>query len=280
MLHFALVVHLILNYSAQLLLLGVCRGSAYSLLGLAWVFSVCVIADCTFIRFGLSDTQFSDLGEVGIFQVNLDAPQGHRCAAFSNSTPVNAGFKAARAFGVLASLMLGVAMMQVACLQLFVDYKREFQWLMVKIQIISSLICEILTFSAFSQDDCSDPDIKCVPGAVGILAIFNILILMVLSWIYCVLSPPEYPLFEISPRVPPPPRSAPPPTLQEVQIATGEPVEQESASMGISTKSQGRGADKDEDIGNSLPPRDERSFNDGIEDPAVPLDKIEDEDSF
>ncbi len=269
---------MILNYSTRLF--RVCRGSAYILLGLAWVFSVCVIADCTFLRIGLNDTKFSDfLDEVGIFQVNLDAPEGHRCAAFSNTTPVSSGFKAARAFGVLASLMLGVAMMQVACLLLFVDYKRDCQWLMVKIQIISSFICELLTFSAFSQDDCSIPNIKCVPGAVGILAILNVLILMVLSWMYCVLSAPEYPLFEITRRAPPPPRSAPPPTLEEVQIATGEAVEV-NIPKDTTAASQGREADNDEDDGSSPPPRKDRSFNDGIEDPSVPLDKIDIEDSF
>jgi hypothetical protein len=135
--------------------------------------------------------------EFGIFQFNLDAPEGHRCVAYPGSTFINAGFRAARAFGVLASLMLGVSMMQVACLQLFVDYKRDSQWLLVKVQIILSIVCELLTFSAFSEDSCSIPNVKCVPGAVGILAIINIMLLIVLSWMYCVLTPPDYPVFEV-----------------------------------------------------------------------------------
>ena len=252
----------------------------------AWIFSVCIIADCTFIRIGLSDAAYSDLSEFGIFQVNLDAPGGHRCAAYPASTFISAGFKTARAFGVLASLLLGVAMVQVACLQLFTDYKRDFVWTMVKVEIIMAFVCQLLTFSAFAEDNCSFPANKCVPGAVGILAIINVIILMVLIWMYWVLSPPDFPTFEIRQRAPPPPTSAPPttkpPTLEEQMNELEESIEIGPVALGtfgvFSEKS--RGPDTSEDDGSEPPVRSDVSFNDGIEDPNVPLDKIEEEELF
>lgn len=269
-------------------IVDLCRYFAYLLLVVAWIFSVCIIADCTFLRIGLSGTAYGDLDEYGIFEFNLDAPGGHRCAAYSGGTPISAGFKAARAFGVLTSLLLGVAMMQVACLELFTDYKRARMWAMVRVQVMLSLLCQLLTFSAFAEESCGFPGSKCVPGAVGILAIFNVVILLVISWMYCVISPPDYPMFEVRRRAPPPPTGAPP-TLEEqekelrgAQEAVEVSMEESRATMTSTSGGSYRGPAEDDDVDIMPPPapsRNNDSFNDGIENPAVSLDKI-DEESF
>jgi hypothetical protein len=151
-----------------------------------------------------------------------------------------------------------------------------------------SLLCQLLTFSAFSEESCSNPELKCVPGAVGILAIINVVILLVLSWMYCVLSPPDYPIFEVRRRAPPPPTGAPP-TLEEqekelasVEEAVEVSMEESRATMTSPSGGSYRGPAEDDDVDIMPPPaptRNKHSFNDGIENPAVSLDKI-DEESF
>ena len=280
------------HFHSQIRSCSSCRVSAYFLLILAWVFSVSIIADCTFLRSGLSDTQYSDLLETGIFQINLDSPAGHRCAAFPQSTFISAGVKTARAFGVIACICLGVAMVQVACLQLFVDFNKERHWLIVRVEVIVAFVSQLLTFAVFSEDECSFPNVKCVPGAAGILAILNVVILGVLIWMYWVLPSPDYPLFEIRRRAPPPPIGTPP-TLEEQQRelqtspVTEEPLvvvdsPRSEASANVPSRRNYRESDPDEDNGASPPPRLDSSIgnDDGIENPAVPLDRIDDEDSF
>lgn len=257
------------------------RVTAYTFLIVAWIFSVSIIADCTFLRIGLSDTKYGELDEFGIFQINLDSPEGHRCAAYRGATPISAGFKAARAFGVLNSLALGIAMVQVACLQLFTDYKRSCMWLSVRVEIIIGFVCQLLTFSAFAEESCGFPDTKCVPGAAGILAIINVVLLMVLMWMYWILPSPAGPMFEITRRAPPPPSNAPP-TLeeQEKELNEGVEVSMEDSRSGMVASGRFRGPAEDDEA-DALPPaaptRNNNSFN--LEDPNVPLDKI-DEESF
>jgi hypothetical protein len=67
--------------------------------------------------------------------------------------------------------------------------------------------------------------------------------------------------------------------LEEVQGATEESIEA-STSRKITSGNYGRGVDEDEDPGADPPPRKVRSFNYNIEDPAVPLDKVAQDESF
>jgi hypothetical protein len=73
--------------------------------------------------------------------------------------------------------------------------------------VIVSFVCSVLIFSAFATESCEDADgllysgllysydVKCVPGAGGIIAIFNIVLILaalVISWLACAPGKPVF----------------------------------------------------------------------------------------
>jgi hypothetical protein len=88
-------------------------------------------------------------------------------------------------------------MLQLLSLRLLLQEKREFIWKAARIQAIIAPLAQLLTFTAFGDDSCSGSNVKCVPGAAGIIAIFNIFILIALACVCWFAAPLEQPLFEI-----------------------------------------------------------------------------------
>ena len=190
------------------------------------------MADCTFIRAGLKDTDYSDLTEYGLFKFNLGSDANeHQCVSFSNTVTFSAAAKTARAFGVICCLLTSFVMIQVLSLQLFLRYKREFVWKNARILALLAPLAQVLTFTAFGDDSCNASNAKCVPGAAGIIAIFNIVILMAFAFVCWLASPPEQPLFEIKHLELPKPTEEKPTTMEDIEIDV-EPLETPPGNSG------------------------------------------------
>lgn len=164
---------------------------------ITWIFSVVAVADCSFARSGLKSADYSDLrSETGLFNYNL-ASDEHQCVSFSNTVNHSAAIKTARAFGAICCLLTSFVMLQVLSLRLFLQHKRTFVWKCTRIQAIAAPFAQVLTFTAFGDNSCSASNVKCVPGAAGIIAIFNVLFLIALACVCWFAVPPEFPLYEI-----------------------------------------------------------------------------------
>lgn len=161
-----------------------------------WIFSIVAVADCSFARAGSVNTDYSDLAETGLFRYNL-ASDEHQCVSFSNTVNHSAAVKAARAFGVICCLLTSFIMLQALSLRLILQHQRTIVWKTTRIQAILAPLAQVLTFTAFGDDNCSGSNVKCVPGAAGIIAIFNIFFLIALACICWFAIPPVQPLFEI-----------------------------------------------------------------------------------
>eukprot|EP00544_Gedaniella_sp_CCMP2646_P003100 CAMPEP_0202509512 /NCGR_PEP_ID=MMETSP1361-20130828/52811_1 /ASSEMBLY_ACC=CAM_ASM_000849 /TAXON_ID=210615 /ORGANISM="Staurosira complex sp., Strain CCMP2646" /LENGTH=317 /DNA_ID=CAMNT_0049143735 /DNA_START=255 /DNA_END=1208 /DNA_ORIENTATION=+ len=161
-----------------------------------WIFSIVAVADCSFARAGSVNTDYSDLAETGLFSYNL-ASDEHQCVSFSNTVNHSAAMKTARAFGVICCLLTSFIMLQALSLRLILQHQRTIVWKTTRIQAILAPLAQVLTFTAFGDNNCSGSNVKCVPGAAGVIAIFNIFFLIALACICWFAIPPEHPLFEI-----------------------------------------------------------------------------------
>ena len=180
------------------------------------------VADCSFARAGFVNTDYSDLAETGLFSYNL-ASDEHQCVSFSTTVNHSAAVKTARAFGVICCLLTSFIMLQALSLRLFLQHQREFVWKTTRLQSILAPLAQVLTFTAFGDDNCTGSNVKCVPGAAGIIAIFNIFFLISLAFICWFAIPPEQPLFEI--------KRLEAPTSPEQKPTTVEEMESEHHSV-------------------------------------------------
>jgi hypothetical protein len=204
----------------------------------AWIFSIVTVADCTFVRVGLPDADYSQLSEIGLFQYNL-ASDEHQCVAYSNTINFSAAVKTARAFGVLCCILTSLVMLQALGLLLVYQNMRELVWKSVRLLVIAAPLAQVLTFTAFADDQCNTSNQKCVPGTAGIFAVFNVVVLIVLAGVTWFATPPEQPLYEIKRLETPPAADVPeekPTTIEDIESDGGHSIEAHP-EQAIATKS-------------------------------------------
>lgn len=173
------------------------RWAIFGLSILAWILSVVAVADCTFIRIGTRDTQYRNLDDIGLFNYNVDS-EGHRCLNYVSSVEHDAATKTAQAFACLAAILTGFAMLQVVVVQLFLRWKTELVWKMIRVEVLAAAFSQAIVFAGFGTDVCiDDADAKCLPGPAGIINAINVLLLAVLSWLCWGMAPPTNPIFEV-----------------------------------------------------------------------------------
>ena len=156
------------------------------------------VADCTFVRIGDRNTQYRNLDELGLFNYNYDEAGGHRCLSYESSVELDAATKTARAFACIAAIFAGFAMLQIISLHLFLHWKTNLIWKIIRVETSMAMVSTVLVFAGFGTDVCvDDPDTKCLPGPAGVMNAINVLLLAVLSWLCWGMAPPTNPVFEV-----------------------------------------------------------------------------------
>lgn len=164
---------------------------------LTWILSVVAVADCTFIRAGLRDDQYKNLLEFGLFNANVDTSGGHRCLRYESTVQHDAASRTGQAFACMAALFSGFAMLKVIALQFSLRWKPSSVWRLVRVNVLAAAISQSIVFAVFATDACvEDANIKCLPGPAGIINAINVLLLGILSWFCCGMSPPD-PVFDL-----------------------------------------------------------------------------------
>ena len=160
------------------------RWTIFVLSILTWILSVVAVAECTFVRIGPRNTQYRNLSEVGLFSFDYDLEGGHRCLAYDSTVKDDAATKTAQAFACLASILTGFAMIQVLSLQLFLQWKTDLVWKMIRVEVLAATFSQAIVFAGFGTDECvENPYNKCLPGPAGIINAINVLLLVVVSWL-------------------------------------------------------------------------------------------------
>ena len=153
---------------------------------------------CTFINIGDKDTTWTDRREYGLFNYPLKDGGGiiYACRPYSPTTIANLdpGEMSARVFGALGYILhvttLLLVLITEMCLRTSSHLAVERIWLTSRIILIWSFVCSILIFRVYAKEECTNkeqyPETICSPGPAGIMALFNIVILIptiVLSWL-------------------------------------------------------------------------------------------------
>jgi hypothetical protein len=169
---------------------------------------------------GGDDVDYKDMIAVGLFSHALYEDKYvdklYGCARWSPDAidDLDGAYNAARFFGAFGYIMHTLAFFITVVVMLFVRHERvPLIWMILRGLVIVSFVCSLLIFTAYDTEGCEEfessplfiyyytsyvyayEDMNCVPGAGGIIAIFNVVLILaslVFSWLVCA---PEKPVF-------------------------------------------------------------------------------------
>lgn len=121
---------------------------------------------------------------------------------------MDAAQDASRFFGALGYTVHMIATLIVLLVEICVHQRAKLLWAVTRVLMLISMMCSVLIFVAFASEVCrndwDDDDVErrfedynCSPGPAGIIAIFNIILILlatILSWIF---QAPDHPLYHV-----------------------------------------------------------------------------------
>lgn len=159
------------------------------------------IAHCSFLRIGDPDNQdYNEYVGIGLFtyeEFDYYGSGSGNCEKIPEwvKNDFEAPEKTARAFGVIAAVLTGLAMVVVVLMQLILDTRfNKVLWIIVRIFYGFAIISQLLTFIVFASDrwclDAYDEDEICVAGPAGIISALNVAFLIAVSIMTCTVKAP------------------------------------------------------------------------------------------
>jgi len=180
---------------------------SFRLLSVALIFVACAVSvvgvnRCTFLSIGsrqgeaLTSSVF--FGK-GLFSQAINDINGDflGCVAFSAQTvsEFDTAFRTGRAFGAITTLLLTTVLV-LATVQLFCHTAMRLRiWYSFRIFLPVITISQLITFTAFGSNICHGVA-ECRPGGTGIAVILNVFLLLALTTLVCLVSPPMRPVFQ------------------------------------------------------------------------------------
>lgn len=150
-----------------------------ALSGIATVFSITSLADCSFMK---SANENTENAVVGLFSQAVFDTDGRKlgCVKYTNKDAFDTLFRTGRAFGVLACLGCCTAFIFLAVSVLVHPQKTKWIWKAAQYIIIFSTVFQMFTFFTLGSNFvCSQYD--CSLAGQGILSIINSILLVGLS---------------------------------------------------------------------------------------------------
>lgn len=144
---------------------------------------------------------YGDGGDIGMFSMESDS--GSSCEAFGDDmeNEMPTALKISRAFGITGYVFHSMAMLTVITLEAGCAFKSStILWTLVRFCVIASMLCSIMLFASFFQELCSVKllgaiGLTCAPGPVGVIAIINVFVLVVLIVVSRKTDAPTKPIF-------------------------------------------------------------------------------------
>ena len=179
------------------------RRMLIALMFFTWIFWCICVFDCSFMRAVGQNQGYSDGFDFGLFsqaEYNSDGDR-YGCVAYSPGMRKDVALNAARAFGVFGFIFHTVALLLALLLELCLSRQTEFIWNTMRGLMIAAMLCSLLVFVALANENCTDENgLNCAPGPGGIVGIFNILMLGVLTGALFITPAPKETLFVVKRR--------------------------------------------------------------------------------
>lgn len=173
------------------------------------VLSIVSINRCTFVLSGSPDPN-SRMYSWGLFTTPVYDEKKHiqGCVAYSSSTKLGPSLKTAQAFGILLVIFSVVCFLGLILVQLFLERGTKTIYHVIRVLLPSAFCCQLLTFAVFASDFCKeiqggDDDTHqlqpatCMPGEAGVVAIFNLVAIIVMTIVMSMISPPDHPVLQL-----------------------------------------------------------------------------------
>jgi hypothetical protein len=185
-----------------ILLIRLFADNRWGLFAVTWIaFFLCVasLAQCTFVVLVPDNSQVSGMVEArGMFSEALYEDGTLRgCLSYTSDSGFKGAFMAARVFGVLTSIILGLSVGLVSGMVLFVtrhQLRRLFLFIM-RILLPVAFFCSAFMFSAFSADECKSPGVSCKPGSAGIIGAINTILVFAIAVLAILVPGPKHSIF-------------------------------------------------------------------------------------
>lgn len=188
----------------------ICWGLYFAILVTAWLASILSIAHCSFVKvkYGLGFFMqellfclfmFDDYLQSSSASGNLTL-SGNYCVWYDEVSSSAAAFINVRAFGVLAALLLGIALFANLAMELFLEWGTVNLCKTCTVFLFIAFLFQSVMFLVLLEDDCKLDNVSCNLGIIGyLLLIATIFMLAKASISMCsVVHPPAKPCFPIS----------------------------------------------------------------------------------
>ena len=170
------------------------------LLATCWAISIVGVKRCTLLLVGPEDGDRSDFSGLGLFsRAAYHNGEIIGCLAYPDEAKENfdSSFQVSRVFGAITAFLLTIVFF-LSALQLFTQYAKDEIWLVLRALLPCSTIAQLLVFIGYKTETCTITDfVECKPGPTGIMVIFNIFLLGILSIGAILVSPPPSPIFRL-----------------------------------------------------------------------------------
>lgn len=172
------------------------------LIVVVWIVSLFGVRRCTFLSVvGPADTGGLSLAGLGLYSQSVRSGSGAflGCVAYPDRAvkAFDGPFRAARAFGAMTALLTTI-MVASSVSQLFLERVVRESWYALRFMMPTATCTQLLAFAAFGTGACNlQGGTGCRPGGTGIVVILNIFLMVTLSALVLLITPPRNPVFQI-----------------------------------------------------------------------------------
>lgn len=165
---------------------------------------------CTFILSGATSDPDAKMYAWGLFTTPVYDHEHHiqGCIPYPSSVVLGPSVKTAQAFGILLVVLEASIFLGFFLVHFFLERGTSTIYHIIKVLLPSSFICQILTFSSFASRFCSEivdeldeeggtMPATCVPGGAGVVGIFNLVAIILMTTLMSMVVPPEHPVFQL-----------------------------------------------------------------------------------
>ena len=130
------------------------------------------------------------------------------CIPYPSSIELGASLKIARAFGVVLLVFITIIFLGLTLVHFFLERWASEIYHIIRVLLPSAFLCQLLTFAGFASKFCSEivdesdeqkgtSPSSCIPGDAGVVAIFNLVAIIVMTTLMTMVTPPEHPMFQL-----------------------------------------------------------------------------------
>lgn len=164
----------------------------------AWVFSIVATSYCTFLIYTPDVRDETNVQGWGLFsEAYYESNQFRGCLSYDETAQFGGSFRNARVFGIFVALCMSASFILTSAMMLFITSHniRRCCHLLIRIINPAAFVFSCFLFSVFAASFCYEERASCTIGGTGIMQVFNVVVLFIISVMAIICPPPDSNLF-------------------------------------------------------------------------------------